>query len=76
MPDISRVFDHTLYRTEALSQTADAYSGHVSVSLEPQDAETQAVFSGESDDLTMLVDAFSNHALFLSIQAYREGSDA
>lgn len=76
MPDISRLFDHTLYRPEALSQTADAYAGHVSVSLESQDADTQAVFSGESDDLTMLVDAFSNHALFLTIQAYREGGDA
>jgi hypothetical protein len=37
---------------------------------------TAVQFEGQEDDLTMLVDAFSNHALFLSIGAFREGVGA
>lgn len=72
MPETSRTFDHSLYPSDALSQTAAAYSGVMSVSLETTDTSTVAQFDVSGEDAPMLIDAFSNHALFLSIQVFRE----
>jgi hypothetical protein len=72
VPNTSRTFDHSLYPSIALNQTATAYSELMSVSLETTDTSTVAQFDVSGEDAAMLIDAFSNHALFLSIQVFRE----
>lgn len=72
MPEVTRDFAHSIYYPSALHETAEAYAELVEVQLEPQDDTTCATFSEEG----MIVDAFCNHALFLSIQAYRDSEEA
>lgn len=69
-----RVYDLGLYLDSAISETADAYGELMAISLSTENGTTTATFDNVED--AMYVDAFSNHALFLSIQAYRDGSEA
>jgi hypothetical protein len=69
-------FDHSLYNTQALDLTSEAYGDHVSVSFSHGDSSTEGKFSVEGDDGELIVDAFCNHVLFLTIQSYRQGSEA
>ena len=69
-------FDHSLYNIHALDQTSEVYGEHLSVTLTHGEASSNASFSVEGEDGPTIVDAFCNHVLFLSIQAYRQGSDA
>ena len=68
MPESVRSFHHSIYAQEAIQATIDAYAEVVQVSIEATDDETQATFAESG----MVVDAFCNHALFLSIQSFRE----
>jgi hypothetical protein len=68
-------FDHSLYNIHALDETSEAYSEHLSVTLTHGESSTEGKFSVEDDDGSLIVDAFCNHVLFLTIQAYRQGSD-
>jgi hypothetical protein len=76
MAVLERIFDHSLYRPECITETATAYDGLMNVVVTASSNATAVQFEGQEDDLTMLVDAFSNHALFLSIGAFREGVGA
>ena len=69
-----RVYDLGLYLDAAISETAEAYGELMSISLSSDAGQTTATFDNVADP--MYVDAFSNHALFLSIQAYRNGGEA
>ena len=69
-------FDHSLYNIHALDETAEAYGGHMSVVLTHGESATDGKFSVDGDDGPLIVDAFCNHVLFLTIQVYRQGSDA
>ena len=69
----SRVFNNGSYLTTAIEMTAEAYSEVLTATIEADEANTTVTFDGVDDE--MLVDAFSNHALFLSIQAFRGGGD-
>jgi len=74
--ETKRTFHHDLYNPNALLETQEAYSGLLSTVFDSQESQTLADFTAEGDDGPMFVDAFCNHALFLSIQAHRNGSDA
>ena len=76
MPSAIREFHHDLYRPAALEETRVAYGDLLGVRLEPREHTTQATFEHDGEDLAFYVDAFSNHALFLSIQHFREGQNA
>jgi hypothetical protein len=69
----SRVYDHSLYLASAISETAEAYGELMSISVSSDGSTTTATFDDVED--IMYVDAFSNHALFLSIQEFRNGDD-
>ena len=68
VPESVRSFDHSIYYQTAIEETAAAYAEIVDMKLDVQDGSTHATF----DDEGMVVDAFCNHALFLSIQAHRD----
>jgi hypothetical protein len=74
--ETKRTFHHDLYNPNALLETQEAYSGLLSTVFDAQESQTLADFTAEGEDGPMFVDAFCNHALFLSIQAHRNGSDA
>ena len=76
MFETKRTFHHDLYNPNSLAETQEAYSGLLSIVFEAQGDQTLADFTAEGDDGPMFVDAFCNHALFLSIQSHRNGSDA
>ena len=69
----SRVYDHSLYLASAIAETAEAYAELMKISVRSDESITTATFD-EVEDI-MYVDAFSNHALFLSIQEFRNGDD-
>jgi hypothetical protein len=71
-----RDFSHSLYNQEALDATKDAYSGLLSVALSHAENNSHASFDVEDENGALLVDAFCNHALFLTIQQYRAGETA
>ena len=68
VPESVRAFHHSIYAQDALQATVNAYAEVVEVSLETTDEQTQATFAESG----MVVDAFCNHALFLSIQSFRD----
>lgn len=68
MPESIRDFDHSIYAHSALEETASVYAEILDVQLDAKEGSTQATFADEG----MVVDAFCNHALFLSIQAQRD----
>ena len=74
MPSSSREFHHDFYAPSALGETQQAYGELLSVELEELQQHTRATFVHEGDDLAFYVDAFSNHALFLTIQQFRDGT--
>ena len=74
MPEATRVFDHSLYREAALEETRLAYGEILRVTFEHLESTTSVTFENDDDDLDFYVDAFCNHALFLTIQQYREGA--
>ena len=78
MPDQRTVhFDHGLYLHTALEATAEAYASLMTIALEEGDGQTVAHFSDASEDFgPSIFDAFCNHALFESIQRYRDGAEA
>jgi len=69
-----RAYDLGIYLDSAIAETAEAYGELMSITLNTDDGVTTATFDNVED--LMYVDAFSNHALFLSIQAYRNGGEA
>ena len=69
-------FDHGLYSVQALDQTSQAYSDHMSIVLTHGDSSSEGKFSVEGEDGPVIVDAFCNHVLFLSIQEYRRRGNA
>jgi hypothetical protein len=69
-------FDHSLYNIHALDETSEAYGEHLSVTLTHGESSTDGKFTVEEDDDSLIIDAFCNHVLFLTIQAYRQGSEA
>ncbi len=76
MFESQRTFSHRIYRETALQETKDAYAELVSVELHSDAESTEATFQASDEDGPMFVDAFCNHALFLSIQAHRQGDEA
>ena len=74
MPKATREFSHSLYGKSALEETQAAYGEILNIALDHQDGNSSATFENDSDDLAFYVDAFCNHALFLTIQQYREGA--
>ena len=72
MPESTRDFDHSIYHPSAVQETAEVYADYVDVKLDTTDDATRATFNDEG----MVVDAFCNHALFLSIQAHREAGQS
>jgi len=72
VPESTRDFDHSIYYPAALQETATAYAEILDVKLDAQDGATHATFNDEG----MVVDAFCNHALFLSIQAHRDAEQS
>ena len=74
MPKADREFSHSLYRKAALEETREAYGEILGIEFQHGESNTSATFENDSDDLAFYVDAFCNHALFLTIQQYREGS--
>jgi len=67
VPSSTRHFSHEVYSPEAIAATRDAYSEVTEVTIQSSESGTDATFSDEG----LVVDAFCNHALFLSIQAFR-----
>ncbi len=76
MPSATREFHHDLYRPAALEETQLAYGELLGVAFESGEHFTRATFDHDGDDLDFYIDAFSNHALFLTIQKFREGQTA
>jgi hypothetical protein len=76
VPKTDMDFSHSLYNQDALDATRDAYSGLLSVALTHAENNSHAAFEAEDENGTLLVDAFCNHALFLTIQQYRAGESA
>ena len=74
MPKANRDFSHSLYRKSALEETRAAYGEILGIEFQHDEGNTAATFENDSEDLAFYVDAFCNHALFLTIQQYREGS--
>jgi len=72
VPESIRDFDHSIYDPAALAETAAVYAEILDVKLEKQEGATHATF----DDEGMVVDAFCNHALFLSIQSFRDSEQS
>ncbi len=66
-------FSHSLYSQNALNETKDAYVDYVSVTFEHTEGNSHATFESDDENATLLVDAFCNHALFLTIQQFRDG---
>jgi len=71
----TREFHQDLYRQAALEETRMAYGELLDVSFDAGEHSVNVTFSHEGDDLDFYVDAFCNHALFLTIQNFREGQD-
>lgn len=69
-------FSHSLYNQQALEQTKEAYASILNADFEHVEGNSHAEFETEDDNGPLLVDAFCNHALFLTIQMYREGDAA
>ena len=74
MFETRRVFQHSLYHPSALSETQEAYSDFVETVFEQSDDGTTATFKADEENGPVIVDAFCNHALFLSIQTHRQGA--
>lgn len=74
MFEARRVFQHHLYSPAALAETKEAYTGFIEATFEDVEGATAATFSGDEENGDIIVDAFCNHALFLTIQAHRQGS--
>ena len=74
MFETQRVFQHSLYSSAALVETKDAYGEFVEASFEQSNDSTIATFKADEENGAVIVDAFCNHALFLSIQAHRQGA--
>ena len=74
MPKATREFSHSLYRKAALEETRQAYGEILGIDFTHDESNTSATFENDSEDLAFYVDAFCNHALFLTIQQYREGT--
>lgn len=72
MHSTTRDFSLSLYRQTALQETQQAYAELLDARFEHAEHNSHVTFSGDGDDLDFLIDAFCNHALFLSIQQYRE----
>ena len=72
MFETQRVFQHSLYSSAALVETQDAYREFVEASFEHSSDSTTATFRADEENGAVIVDAFCNHALFLSIQAHRQ----
>ena len=75
MFETQRVFQHSLYDPGALAETQEAYCDFVRVDFERSDDQTTAMFTADEENGAVIVDAFCNHALFLSIQANRRGTN-
>ena len=73
MNKTTRDYTHSLYLQGAIEETKQAYAEILEISLEHSDTSTVATFQNDGEDLSFLVDAFSNHALFLTIQRFRDG---
>ncbi len=76
MPKTDLDFNHGLYSQHALDETKSAYAELVAVTLDHGDENSHATFETDDENGTLLVDAFCNHALFLTIQHFREGDSA
>ena len=76
MPSTTRDFHHELYRHTAVEETHQAYAGLLNIVIEQSENHTRVSFEHDGDDLMFYVDAFSNHALFLTIQQFRDGQTA
>jgi hypothetical protein len=76
VPKTDLDFSHSLYNKEAIDATRDAYSGLLSVTLSHDENNSHASFDSDDENGPMLVDAFCNHALFLTIQRFRDGESA
>jgi len=69
-------FSHSLYNQHALDETKVAYSELLDVALSHDENNSRATFETDDENGTLLVDAFCNHALFLTIQQFRDGDSA
>lgn len=75
MFETRRVFQHHLYSPDALAETKAAYTGFIEAAFEASSESTTATFTGNDENGDVIVDAFCNHALFLTIQAHRQGGN-
>ena len=76
MSKATRDYSHSLYLQRAIEETKQAYSELLEIDLNHTESGTLATFQNDGEDLDFLVDAFSNHALFLTIQQFRDGDEA
>ena len=74
MTEFKRVFHHRIYSKSALEETKAAYGELLGTSFKEDENVTEAEFITDDENGAMFVDAFCNHALFLTIQDHRQGA--
>ena len=67
----TREFNHSLYAPSAIDHTQKAYEEYVHTSVSHGENSTTVDFSVNEEDGEVLIDAFCNHALFLTIENFR-----
>ena len=68
----TREFSHSLYNPASIDETQSAYDGLLPAVVSHGPTSSTVDFTMTDDeDGQMLVDAFSNHALFLTIERFR-----
>ncbi|MGB0640543.1 MAG: HxsD-like protein [Myxococcota bacterium] len=68
----SREFSHSLYNPASIDDTQSAYEGLLPAVVSHGPHSTTVDFNmDDNEEGKMLVDAFCNHALFLTIERFR-----
>lgn len=68
----TRDFSHSLYNPASIDDTQSAYDGILPAVVSHGPHSTTVEFTmNDDEDGHMLVDAFCNHALFLTIERFR-----
>ena len=74
MLEVKRIFHHSIYNKAALEETKMAYGELLDTTFKDDANLTEAEFTTDDENGAMFVDAFCNHALFLTIQEHRQGT--
>lgn len=67
----TRDFSHSLYAPSAIDETQSAYAELLPASIAHGPTSSVVNFTMTDEDSQMLVDAFCNHVLFLTIENFR-----